>query len=77
MKNDPKPKQTIVNSSLIQAYSYDHDNLTLSVTFRDGTEVDYFDVPPPVMSSVFDHSGSIGSNFIKRISRSFKYVKTG
>lgn len=76
MKNDA-PKEQIVKSSLIQSYQYDHKDLKLSVTFRDGTQFDYFNVPPPVVSSVFDHSGSVGGNFIKRIGKSFKFVKTG
>ncbi len=68
--------EKIVNSSSIQAYEYDAEAMTLSVTFKDGSEYDYQGVPPPVISKVFDSSGSIGSKFKKYISHSFKYTKT-
>lgn len=76
MDETKEAKERIVKSSFLQAYTYDAQNLKLSVTFRDGTNIDYFDVPPPVMSSVFDRPGSIGSNFIRNIVKGkFKWQK--
>lgn len=78
MKETEKPKEQIVKSTLLQAYSYDAQNLTLSVSFRDGTNIDYFNVPPPVMSGVFDRPGSIGSRFMREIAGGkYKWTKTG
>jgi hypothetical protein len=76
MQETSESKERIVKSSLIQAYRYDAQNLKLSVTFRDGANVDYFDVPPPVMSDVFDRPGSIGARFVRHIVRgNFKHEK--
>jgi len=69
-------KQKIVKSSLIQAYSYDPHEMTLSITFQDGTEIDYFKVPPPEMSKVFDTPGSVGSKFRKLIAHKYQWQKT-
>lgn len=63
-----------VQSSLLQAYSYDSDSLELTVIYKDGTQIKYKNVPPPVMSQVFDSPGSIGSKFLKLISRRFKSI---
>ncbi len=71
----PKLTEHVVKSTLIQAYSYDHQAQTLSVTFRDGTDVDYFNVPPPIMSKVFDTPGSVGSKFRKQIAHNYRFVK--
>lgn len=71
-----KPAQRIVKSSLIQAYEYNAETQTLSVTFQDGAEFDYEKVDPPTMSKVFDSPGSVGSKFQKFISKRFKYTKT-
>lgn len=73
---DTKKTEHIVKSTLIQAYSYDSESQTLSVIFKDGAEFDYQQVPPPVMSQVFDSPGSIGSKFRKLIGHQYKFVKT-
>lgn len=77
MKETEASKEQIVKSTFLQSYRYDAQNLKLSVTFRDGTNVDYFDVPPPVMSGVFDRPGSVGARFVRQIVRGkFKFQKT-
>ncbi len=73
---DKKLTENVVNSTLIQAYSYDHETLTLSVTFKDGSEFDYQKVDPPTMSKVFDTPGSVGSKFRKLIGHKYQYIKT-
>jgi hypothetical protein len=75
MANAPE-RQKIVKSSLIRAYSYDSQSLTLSVTFTDGSEFDYEKVDPPTMSKVFDSPGSVGGKFRKLIANNFKHQKT-
>lgn len=66
--NKPKP----VKSSYIAAYSYNPDSYELSITFKNGVERTYKDVKPPLMSQVFDSSGSVGSKFIRLIGRKHK-----
>jgi len=75
--NTAKPKERIVKSSILTAYTYDATQYTLDVTFKDGAEWRYSGVTPPVMSSVFDGPKSIGSQFIKQIVRgNYKAIKT-
>lgn len=69
-------KQTVVKSSIIQAYDYNDRTYELNVTFKDGAEWLYKGVTPDVMSSVFDSAGSIGSKFLKKIKHgNYKAVK--
>ena len=75
--NTAKPKEKIVKSSLLTAYTYDATAYTLDVTFKDGAEWRYTGVTPDVMSSVFDGPKSIGSQFVRHIVRgNYKGVKT-
>lgn len=76
MAKSPPPLK-IVNSTLIQSYSYDSEAYTLSVSFKDGTDVDYYNVMPPVVSSVFDSPGSVGSKFLKQVVKAgYRFVRT-
>ena len=71
-----KKTMTVLNSTLLQGYSYDPQAYTLSVTFKDGTDIDYVNVPPPVVSKVFDTPGSVGSKFVKHIAKAgYRFVK--
>ena len=77
MDKTSEPRERIVKSSLLQSYTYNDKDLTLSVVFRDGTSVDYFNIPPPVMSNVFDRPGSIGRRFVTQIVRGdYRHEKT-
>jgi len=68
-------KPVVLNSSILQDYSYDDKSYTLTVTFKNGNKFQYFNILPPVMSGVFDGGGSIGSRFTKQIARSYPFVK--
>lgn len=61
-----------VKSSMIKAYQYDSNTKLLSVVFSNGTEKEYKDVPPDVMSKVFDTAQSIGGAFHKFIAKRYK-----
>lgn len=69
MPKDLKP----LKSSLLKAYSYDSQTLELHIVFANGKERTYKNIPPPVMSSVFDVPGSIGSKFLKIIGSKFQH----
>jgi hypothetical protein len=56
-----------VKSSILAGYAYDIKGHILTVRFNNGTEHEYYNVFPPVISQVFDTPGSIGSKFIKLI----------
>ena len=71
----PKLTSRVLNSTLLQQYSYDAQAYTLHVTFKDGTDVDYFNVLPPVVSAVFDTPGSVGSKFRQQIAHNYRFVK--
>lgn len=60
-----------VSSKLIAGYSYNADTQVLSVNFATDPDTtwEYSPVDPPLMSQVFDSSGSAGSLFIKHIKR--------
>lgn len=72
---DTKLTKHVLNSTLLQAYSYDPHAYTLSVVFKDGTAVEYYNVLPPAVSEVFDTPGSVGSKFRKQIARNYAFVK--
>lgn len=76
MSNESKSSLKPVKSSLITAYSYNHEDSTLDVVFKDGTERTYKNVTPAEMSQVFDSSASIGKAFHKLIGRSHKWEPT-
>jgi hypothetical protein len=64
----------IINSSNLESASYETEDKTLSVTFKNGTIYEYYDVPWEVFVKL-RVSESQGKFFNGNISRSFKYKK--
>jgi hypothetical protein len=65
-----------VSSSNISAIRYDESSRTLEVRFNDGSEYQYFDVPPSVyqdFSTPFD--GSYGKSFHRLIKGHYRYAR--
>ena len=71
-----KDKLKVVKSSLIQAYSYNPEDKTLNVVFKDGIQKTFVQVPPDVMSAVFDRAGSVGSKFHRLVKGKYQSHET-
>lgn len=70
-------EEKVTNSSLIQSYTYDQESKTLSIVYKsNGAQWDYKGVPPSVVDSVFNSSGSIGTKFHSLIKRQYKATLT-
>lgn len=63
ISNIPDKPQNLINSKSIVGYSYDANAYVLDVFYqgRKQSIYRYFMVYPPVMSQIFDSSGSMGS----------------
>lgn len=64
-----------VSSSSIEAYSYDANTMELNVVFKTGVKYSYKQVPPDIMSQVFDQSKSVGSMFHRLIYSRYEGTK--
>jgi hypothetical protein len=64
-----------VRSSSIVAYSYDPDSMLLTVNFVSDPDTDhvYKNVPPNIVSQVFDTSRSVGKAFRSLIRGNSQY----
>ena len=65
--NDLQLKLQPVKSSILAGYSYDPKSYILTVAFNNGSQHQYFNVFPPVVSAVFDQGGSVGSKLINQV----------
>ena len=65
-----------VNSAIISSYEYDSAKYELTVTFKSGEAWTYKNVMPPVVSTVFDSPGSVGSKFLRLIKKQYQSVKS-
>ena len=63
-----------VKSSNIADVSYDAQSNTMSVTFRDGSTYNYFDVPQEAYMRFMD-AASKGSYFASYIKNNFSHTK--
>lgn len=60
--------EIVVNSGSINCYDYDSDKRVLTVTFKpSGSQYEYKNVTPSIVSAVFETGGSIGSKFYSLI----------
>ena len=69
-------KEKIVNSSIIQSYTYNPDTQTVDIVFKSdtGNTWQYAKVTQSLIDQVFNSSGSVGSKFIRLIKNGHKAI---
>jgi len=63
-----------VSSTNVAAVGYDQSTMTLEVEFLNGSEYQYFDVPPAIYQGLIG-AESIGSYLAQSIKNNFRYTK--
>lgn len=65
-----------VSSSNINAFRYDEPSRKLEVRFNDGSEYQYYDVPPATYEDFSNPAdGSYGKSFHRLIKGHYRYVR--
>lgn len=65
----------VTRSSMISQLAYDSEAKELTVTFNNGGQYKYFDVPANVFDALISNEDSIGKYFSANVKTKFKYEK--
>lgn len=65
----------VSNSSMISTITYDRDSQEMIVTFNNGGEYKYFDVPPEVFEQMSTMTEGLGKFFTVNVKSKYRYVK--
>lgn len=65
----------VSNSSMISTITYDRDTQELIVTFNNGGQYKYFDVPPELFDQLATVTENMGKFFTANVKTKFRYEK--
>jgi hypothetical protein len=65
----------VSNSSMISTLTYDRDAQELIVTFKNGGQYKYFDVPPELFSEMSTITENLGKFFTANVKTKFRFEK--
>jgi len=71
---EPLPDSVAVQSRLLAAVAYDHDQTILQLEFRDGAVYQYFQVPRPLYQDLLQ-ADSKGTYFNRHIRNVFRCIR--